>query len=204
MKSRIMIVSFAVILMMGIQAMAQECAVCTDANPCNTCSSCCDRGCELFGGLKNLMACRPCAPCAAPAPVCVACDPAPACAACEPAPACAACEAAPACAAPCCGPLFPCLKPALCNAGARVACVGNGARRMVSGLFGALADAAAPKCGCGCGIPSCNGGCGLGCGAPACSACGAPAEFGGCSVCGAAPAAPENAAPLPESPAVAE
>ena len=221
MKSRILTVCFAVMMMLGVQVMAQECATCSDANPCNACTTCCNQPCELFGGLKSLLACRPCAPCAAPAPVCAPCAapapvcapcaaPAPVCAPCAaPAPVCAPCEAAPACgpcAAPACGPIFPCLKPALCNAGARVACVGNGARRVVSGLFGALSDMTAPCC-CACGIPACDGGCSIGCGAAGCGF-----EAGGCSVCGAAaavdaaPAQPVAApeAELPESPTVAE
>lgn len=230
MRSRILVLGFAMIMMMGVRVIAQECATCTDAAPCNACASCSGTSCDLFPGLKNLMACRPCAsvcepvcapapvcaPCA-PAPVCKPCVPAPVCAPCAPAPACTACDGAPACdacapCAPCCGPLFPCLKPALCQVGNRAGCVvngagnavchvGNGARRMVSGLFGALADISAPKCVCACGIPTC-GGCGADAGF---GGCGVDAGFnGGCSTCGVAPAAPENAAPLPESPAVAE
>ena len=191
MRSRILVLGFAMIMMMGVRVIAQECATCTDAAPCNACASCSGTSCDLFPGLKNLMACRPCAS---------VCEPV-----CAPAPVCAPC-------APCCGPLFPCLKPALCQVGNRAGCVvngagnavchvGNGARRMVSGLFGALADISAPKCVCACGIPTC-GGCGADAGF---GGCGVDAGFnGGCSTCGVAPAAPENAAPLPESPAVAE
>ena len=178
MKSRMLVLCFALMAIAGTKLFAQECATCSEAPTCDTCNVCCTRSCELFGGLKSLMACRPCIGCA---PVCAA----PACAA--PAPCAASVSCAPVCEAPVCeaeicapicqGPMFPYLKPALYNAVHRPI---NGVCKMVHGVFGTLADITTPTCDCGflhagccaCGEIGCAGECG------ACEANNAPQPCG--------------------------
>ena len=105
MKSRIFAICLAITAMVGANVYSQECATCSDVNPCSACATC--KPCELFGGLKNLMSCRPCAECVVAAPVCAA----PIAPACAPiAPACApieeSCAPAPEICAPACAPRF--------------------------------------------------------------------------------------------------
>lgn len=107
MKSRIFAICLAITAMVGANVYSQECATCSDASPCMTCATC--KPCELFGGLKNLMSCRPCTECVVSTSVAPACAPiAPACA--PIAPACAPIEASCApiqdCYAPACQPRF--------------------------------------------------------------------------------------------------
>lgn len=152
-------------------ASAQDCAPCAaavDAScaSCAPCASCTGASCELFSGLRSLLACRPCvSSCTITpscAPVCVA--PAPCkltianrgpivasnipqgaldsvCAASE------TCAPSFAIAAPtACGPMFPYLKPCLYNAVHRPL---NGVCKIVHGAFSALACATTPVEDCG-------------------------------------------------------
>ncbi len=143
-------------------AFAQDCAPCaaaaeTSCASCAPCASCTGSSCELFGGLRSLLACRPCissvtitpscAPCSAPEAVAPpTCGPIvktriPSCA--LEAPSCSSCDiAAPAC----CGPMFPYLAPCLYNAVHRPI---NGALKLVHGAFSALADVTTPSEDCG-------------------------------------------------------
>ena len=185
-------------------AFAQDCAPCAAASDisctsCAPCASCTGSSCELFGGLRSLLACRPCissvtitpscAPCSAPEAVAPpTCGPIvktriPSCA--LEAPSCSSCDiAAPAC----CGPMFPYLAPCLYNAVHRPI---NGVCKLVHGAFSALADVTTPTDDCGFLKP-----CIVDCGS--CATCGpvdvAPAP------CGCGDPAP---APAPCAPAVA-
>ncbi len=208
MKSRILMGCIAIVLMMGMNVRAQECTACAAASEVTTCAPCAGQPCELLGGLRNLMACRPCVSCSTceiAAPACAPCA-APVCAPCA-APICAPC-AAPVCdtcapcetCVPCCAPCVPCvpcviprMKAALCCAGAKIACVGNGARAAVSNTFGALADLTAPRCCPACGACGCDGTC-ITCEAADCGCSAEPAVAPACSA----------VHPLPASPNVAE
>ncbi len=156
---------------------AQDCAPCAAAADascpsCAPCASCTGASCELFGGLRSLLACRPCVSCVTITPSCTpCCTCAPVCSA--PAPckvkiascgpvvasnlphgsfdsACASCDSGCSCgaiAAPtCCGPMFPYLKPCLYNAIHRPI---NGVCKIVHSAFSALACATAPVDDCG-------------------------------------------------------
>ncbi len=73
MKSRILMATLVVTLMLGVQSFANDCGACDPCNPCDNVS--CGKSCDLFSGLKNLLANRPsfsqCGPCDSV----VACDP---------------------------------------------------------------------------------------------------------------------------------
>ena len=172
MKIRLTAFCVAVVAMLStVGAFAQDCAPCAAASDiscpsCAPCASCTGASCELFGGLRSLLACRPCissctitpscAPiCSAPAPVKVSV------ASCGPIVATnlphgaleATCDAAPTCdscgviAAPTtCGPMFPYLAPCLYNAVHRPI---NGVCKIVHGAFCALAEATTPVEDCG-------------------------------------------------------
>jgi len=155
MKSKFLIVSLALCLVLSVSAQAYDCG-CNDVNPCNACDTCCRQKCDLFSGLKNLLKSRPlalnaCGPCDAVV-ACAPCEPV-ACAVdpCVPAVACApiACEAMYA--APACGGDVGCFdsscfnpckdRPILRAAQKTKANVS----RFFNGLFGSLK-------GCDCGI----------------------------------------------------
>ena len=147
---------------------AQDCAPCAAAADvscpsCAPCASCTGASCELFGGLRSLLACRPCVSCVTITPSCAPVCSAPApckvkVASCGPIvasnlphgstdSACASCDACGPIAAPtCCGPMFPYLKPCLYNAIHRPI---NGVCKIVHGAFSALACATAPVDDCG-------------------------------------------------------
>ncbi len=194
-------------------AFAQDCAPCAAASDisctsCAPCASCTGSSCELFGGLRSLLACRPCISTCTITPACTPCSPcaAPAAPSCGPivkanlpncgapaAPSCGGCgecaDCAPALPAPnCCGPMFPYLAPCLYNAVHRPI---NGVCKLVHGAFSALADVTTPTDDCGFLKP-----CIVDCGS--CATCGpvdvAPAP------CGCGDPAP---APAPCAPAVA-
>ena len=174
MKIRLTSLCFVLVAALSAaSALAQDCAPCAAAadiscSSCAPCASCTGASCELFGGLRSLLACRPCVSCCEITPPC-----APICAA--PAPckvtvascgpivatnmphgaldaACASCDTcgadAPcAIAAPtCCGPMFPYLRPCLYNAIHRPI---NGVCKIVHGAFSALACATTPVEDCG-------------------------------------------------------
>ncbi len=152
-------------------AFAQDCAPCAAAADiscpsCAPCASCTGAGCELFGGLRSLLACRPCvtvatitpacAPCAAPEVVAApTCGPivkpnhaaleAPSCGGCGTCGDCADCGIALP-APTCSGPMFPYLAPCLYNAVHRPI---NGVCKLVHGAFSALADVTTPTDDCG-------------------------------------------------------
>ncbi len=187
---------------------AQDCAPCAAAADvscpsCAPCASCTGASCELFGGLRSLLACRPCISCCTITPSCApVCAPTPCkitvahggpivaanlpqgaldsvCASCD---SCAPCGAI---AAPsCCGPMFPYLKPCLYNAVHRPI---NGVCKLVHGAFSALACATTPVDDCGFFKPAYVAD--ITCGS--CATCGpiesAPAP---CSSCSAMPATP--------------
>lgn len=174
---------------------AQDCAPCAAAADvscasCAPCSSCTGVSCELFGGLRSLLACRPCvssvtitpscAPCAAPEvvapPTCAPIVKAdvPSCA--PEANSCSPCEiVAPSCA----GPMFPYLAPCLYNAVHRPI---NGALKVVHGAFSALADVTTPVEDCGFFKPAYF-----------------DVECGSCAPCGAVETAPAPCAPAAAS-----
>ncbi|MDO5309684.1 MAG: hypothetical protein Q4G03_09405 [Planctomycetia bacterium] len=189
------------------KAFAQDCAPCAAAAgdvtcaSCAPCASCTGASCELFGGLRSLLACRPCvSPCTivptcttcapAPAPVSVSCAPvAPTCGpivassipscGCDAAPSCG-CDAIPA-PTPCCaGPMFPYLKPCLYNAVHRPI---NGVCKLVHGAFSALADATTPVEDCGFFQPAYV----------------ADVTCGSCATCGAVEVAPAPCGPAAPS-----
>ncbi len=160
MKIRLTACCFALVAMLATaNVFAQDCAPCAAAGSCPSCApcaSCTGASCELFGGLRSLLACRPCI--AAPicsTPVCSAPQPCTVTvASCGPIvasnlPDCTfeASSCAP-CAAPvaCCGPMFPYLKPCLYNAVHRPI---NGVCKLVHGAFSALADVTTPVEDCG-------------------------------------------------------
>lgn len=194
-------------------AFAQDCAPCAAASDiscpsCAPCASCTGASCELFGGLRSLLACRPCISCctitpsctpvcAAPAPCKVSvapCGPIVAAniprgafdAACDSCSSCDSCGTI--CAPSCCGPMFPYLKPCLYNAIHRPI---NGVCKIVHGAFSALACATTPVDDCGFFKPAYVGD--VTCGS--CASCGpidcAPAPCGACAATPAcAPVAP--------------
>jgi len=197
MKNRLMAFCFALISACAVStASAQDCAPCAAAGPDVSCASCCASctgvSCELFGGLRSLLACRPCAVvecapscAAAPAPVCgpIVSTNLPTCDVPE-----ATCGPAPICApAPVCGPMFPYLKPCLYNAVHRPV---NGVCKIVHGVFDTLATITTPTSDAGFFKPA------YVCGVPC--ACGA-GELGSCATCGDIETAP---APAPCMPAV--
>jgi len=197
-----------VVLFASASAFAQDCAPCAAAADvscasCAPCASCTGASCELFGGLRSLLACRPCvapavitpacAPCAAPeiavAPACgpivktnlPSCDApaieAPSCGGCGECDACGAALPAPSC----CGPMFPYLVPCLYNAVHRPI---NGVCKLVNGAFRALADATTPVDDCGFFTPCIVG----------------EVSCGSCAPCGAIDVAPAPSCAAPVAP----
>lgn len=60
MKSRVLMATLIVTLMLGARIYAGDCGPCDPAcDPCGACTSCC-KSCDLFSGLKKLAACNPC------------------------------------------------------------------------------------------------------------------------------------------------
>lgn len=158
MKSKFLIVSLALCLMVGGMAHAYDCG-CNDVNPCNACNSCCTQKCDLFAGLKNLLKTRPCSlNSCGPCDAVVACGPCDPVVACEPAcVATVACDpvcAEPGCFDPCCNP---CGDRPILRAAQKTK---RNVSKFFNGLFGSLK-------GCNCGI--CNGGCNTACD-PCCAA----------------------------------
>ena len=187
MKSKFLIVSLALCLMVSGMAQAYDCG-CNDVNPCNSCNTC-NSKCDLFSGLKNLLKVKPlslnscgpcdavvaCAPCEAACVAVAPCEPVAACytpvACCDPVAACdpvCADTCAPSCFDPCCD------RPVLRVAQKTKANVS----KFFNGLFGSLK-------GCNCGV--CGGGCN------ACDPCFA-APIAACDPC--APACYSNAMPM--------
>ena len=212
------------------------CAACGAPVAEETCTVCAARPCDLFKGLMSLTACRSCAAPEIPAPVCAASVPAiPECTSCAPVlpeapcvtcapaiPECASCAApipepaCPTCGEPSCtacdgaavcppGP-FVSIGAAACGSATVLRGSVRGVRCLVSGLFGALADATAPRAICSpcapCGMPSCPS-----CGEtaipePTCSVCAAKAAAADPAPAdGATAPTPDN---LPESPTFTE
>ncbi|MDO5580276.1 MAG: hypothetical protein Q4G69_04025 [Planctomycetia bacterium] len=171
MKSKMIAICVAIAAMFGTQTYGQECATCSDVNPCNTCVSCTNKPCELFAGLKNLMACKPCASaCAAVAPACEPVVAAPVCTA----PVVAAPACAPACEVACVPCHKPILKPFFRDFFALKACAPCTACTACDAApaCAAVAPACEPVCK-SCGIFGCKGACRV---APACDpVCAAPA-----------------------------
>jgi len=99
MKSKFLIVSLALCLVMGVYAQAYDCG-CNDVNPCNACNSCCTQKCDLFSGLKGLLKRGPLA-----LNACGPCDAVIACAPCEPVACVAPCDPVVSCAPPACDPI---------------------------------------------------------------------------------------------------
>ncbi|MBR5414726.1 MAG: hypothetical protein IK105_02205 [Thermoguttaceae bacterium] len=177
---------------------APACATCAPAIPeCTTCA-------PALPALPALPA-APCATCAPAIPECTSCAapiPEPACPTCGKTE-CTACEGAAVCPP---GPVAS-LGAAACGPATVLCGSVRGVRCLVSGLFGALAEAAAPRTICS----SCSP-----CGAPGCPTCGgAVIPETTCSACAAAAAAdpaPSDAVPaaaptpenLPESPTFTE
>ena len=159
MKSKFLIVSLALCLMVGGIAHAYDCG-CNDVNPCNACNSCCSHKCDLFSGLKNLLKTKPCS-----LNACGPCDAVVACAPCEP-----ACVAAVDCCAPMetCAPVAVCepvCAPLGCDTGCYDPCynpckdrpvlrAAKKTKANVSKFFNGLF---APLKGCSCNL--CDGGC---------------------------------------------
>ena len=162
MKSKFLIVSLALCLVLGVYAQAYDCG-CNDANPCNACNACCQHKCDLFSGLKNLLRTKPCS-----LSSCGPCDAVVACAPCEPVACVAPCEPQVVACAPACDPVCvaPC-EPACCDVGCFNDCGGScfspchdrpvlraaqktkaNVKKFFNGLFGSLK-------GCDCGL--CNG-----------------------------------------------
>ncbi|MCL2622444.1 MAG: hypothetical protein FWD31_02160 [Planctomycetaceae bacterium] len=146
MKSKFLIVSLALCLVLGTYAQAYDCG-CNDVNPCNACNACCQQKCDLFSGLKNLLKTKPRA-----LNACGPCDAVVACAPCEPVVYAAPCEpfgcgdvgcfdSCGSCFNPCNPPNRPLLKAAK-KTQANV-------KKFFNGLFGSLK-------GCDCGL--CRGG----------------------------------------------
>ena len=190
MKSKFLIVSLALSLMLCVAAQAYDCG-CNDVNPCNACNACCNQKCDLFSGLKGLLARRPmalnaCGPCdavVACAPCDVACAP-PACdPVCytQPAP---ACDPPISCAPISCAPVG-CFEPVACG---DVGCFDScnspcndrpilravqrsnaNIKRFFGGLFGSLK-------GCDCGM----------CAGRGCNACDPCTTSFACDPCGPA------------------
>lgn len=209
MKSKFLIVSLALCLMVGGIAHAYDCG-CNDVNPCNACNSCCNHKCDLFSGLKNLLKTKPCSlnacgPCDAVV-ACAPCEPVACVAPCEPVACVAPCE--PVCAAPfaacepVCGPIGcgdmgcgdvgcydPCYGPRKDRPVLRAAKkTKHNVSKFFNGLFGSLKGCDCNLCASGC----CDGGCN----ANACDpCCVAPMP---CDPC--APACYSNAMPgsIPE------
>jgi len=159
MKSKFLIVSLALCLVLGTFAQAYDCG-CNDVNPCNACNACCTQKCDLFSGLKKLFNTQPCS-----LSSCGPCDAVVACAPCEVA--CVqACDPVVNCVAPI-APCEPMVYAAACGDtfGCDVGCYDNGCfapcndrpllnaakktkanvSRFFNGLFGSMK-------GCDCGI----------------------------------------------------
>lgn len=169
MKKRLVACLFSMVAVFAsVTSFAQDCAPCAAATDvtcasCAPCASCVGSSCELFSGLRSLLACRPCVsavtltpsctPCAVPeVTVAPNCGPivktsiphgvleAPACGSCGE---CNSCELiAPSCSSP----MFPYLAPCLYNAVHRPI---NGCLKVVHGAFSALANATNPIEDCG-------------------------------------------------------
>ena len=169
MKKRLVACLFSMVAVFAsVTSFAQDCAPCAAATDvtcasCAPCASCVGSSCELFSGLRSLLACRPCVsavtltpsctPCAVPeVTVAPNCGPivktsiphgvleAPACGSCGE---CNSCELiAPSCSSP----MFPYLAPCLYNAVHRPI---NGCLKVVHGAFSALANATTPIEDCG-------------------------------------------------------
>ena len=196
MKSKFLIVSLALCLVMGISAQAYDCG-CNDINPCNACNACCTQKCDLFSGLKGLLARRPCA-----LSTCGPCDAVVACAPCEPVACCVepcapvvACAPAcdPICAAPACEPIGcdvgcfdPCYNPCVDRPILKAAKTTKvKVSKFFNGLFGSLK-------GCDCAL--CRGN---GCNAcdpcvVSCDPCGPAVNFYSNNYNNYVPAAPEQ------------
>ena len=169
MKIRLTALCVALAAMLAAaSSFAQDCAPCAAADvnssPCAPCASCTGASCELFGGLRSLLACRPCVSYCTITPSCVPVCPTP-----EPCKivvasrgpivsanlpqgaldaACASCDVScgPIGIPSSCGPMFPYLKPCLYNAIHRPI---NGVCKLVHGAFSALACATTPVDDCG-------------------------------------------------------
>ena len=218
-------------------APAPACAACGAPVVEETCTVCAPRPRDLFKGLMSLAACRSCAAPEIPASACASCAPAiPECTTCAPVlpvapcvtcapaiPECASCAAplpepaCPTCGQPSCtacegavvcppGPMVS-IGAAACGTATVLRGSVRGVRCMVSGLFGALADATAPCAICSpcapCGMPTCPT-----CGdaaipEPTCPACAAAAADSAQSN-GAVPATAPTPENLPESPTFTE
>ncbi len=60
MKSRVLMATLIVTLMLGARIYAGDCGPCDPAcDPCGACTGC-SKSCDLFSGLKKLAACNPC------------------------------------------------------------------------------------------------------------------------------------------------
>lgn len=132
MKSRVILMALAAAFVLGAQVYAQ-CGPCDPAcDPCGACNTYTVKRCDLFSGLKSLLACKPyrtvsCDPCV-PVVNCSscdvsACDPCgngPTCDPCGPAAChCGNCGTVPACDpcgnGPACDPCDPCGTVGACN-----------------------------------------------------------------------------------------
>lgn len=77
MKPQFLMMALAVALM-AAPAFAGNCDPCDQVQPCNSCNSCYSKPCDLFAGLKSLLACKPCTPistCDPCEPIVACCDP---------------------------------------------------------------------------------------------------------------------------------
>ncbi len=77
MKSRMLMAALVVVMLVGVRAYANDCGPCSQVDPCGACNGCA-KSCDLFSGLKKLVACRPCA-----ASECGPCDAVVACTPCD-------------------------------------------------------------------------------------------------------------------------
>jgi hypothetical protein len=146
MKSKFLIVSLALCLMLGTYAQAYDCG-CNDFNPCYA-NDCRTTKCDLFSGLKKLLRSGPKA-----LNACGPCDAVVACAPCEPVAYVDPCVPAVACAPIACEPVYAACEPLGCNVGCFDSCYRPGADRPLlnaakktkvkvskffNGLFGSL------------------------------------------------------------------
>lgn len=206
MKIRLVVIAFTLVSVFASAGVfAQDCAPCVAVSDvtcqsCAPCSSCTGMSCELFGGLRSLLACRPCVSCVTITPECtpvcsvapVSCDVSiatrgPIVASNIPHVACnsvctssqGACSYETVVTPTCCGEMFPYLKPCLYNAVHRPI---NGVCKLVHGAFTALACATTPVEDCGFFKPAYVSG--ISCGS--CTTCGtvdsAPVPCSSCSV----------------------
>ncbi len=60
MKSRVLMAALVVVMLMGVRTYAHDCGPCSEVDPCGACNGCA-KSCDLFSGLKKLVACSPCA-----------------------------------------------------------------------------------------------------------------------------------------------